>query len=100
MPSAFHSSASSGICSTCGGKSSLCGRCLRLAGPETASIEEALKELQAGRPLNVVDDPERENEGDLVLPASQVTPELVAFFIRPYVGHSLHADSFRPAPRV
>ena len=74
MPSEFYSSEPAG--------EELSARGPHRAGTEAASIEVALKELQAGRPLIVVDDPERENEGDLVLPASKVTPELVAFFIR------------------
>ncbi len=44
-----------------------------------ATVEEALADLRAGRMLIVVDDADRENEGDLVLPAEQVTPEAVNF---------------------
>lgn len=43
------------------------------------SIEEALKDLQAGKMLVVVDDENRENEGDLVMPASRITPQAVNF---------------------
>ena len=46
------------------------------------TIERALAELQAGRPVVVVDDADRENEGDLVVAASKATPELLAFMIR------------------
>jgi len=46
------------------------------------SIERALDELRAGRAIVVVDDEDRENEGDLVFAASKATPELVGFVIR------------------
>jgi 3,4-dihydroxy 2-butanone 4-phosphate synthase/GTP cyclohydrolase II len=45
----------------------------------TAPIERALDELRAGRMIVVVDDQERENEGDLVCAAEAVTPEIVNF---------------------
>jgi 3,4-dihydroxy 2-butanone 4-phosphate synthase/GTP cyclohydrolase II len=58
-------------------------------GPETsgetipfASIEEALDELRAGRMLVVVDDEDRENEGDLIMAAERITPEAVNFISR------------------
>jgi 3,4-dihydroxy 2-butanone 4-phosphate synthase / GTP cyclohydrolase II len=47
-----------------------------------ASIEEAVLELQAGRMIIVVDDPDRENEGDLVCAGECCTPELMNFMIR------------------
>lgn len=43
-------------------------------------------ELQAGRPVIVVDEPDRENEGDLVLAAEFATPQWIAFFIREAMG--------------
>src|SRR5512144_1066177 len=46
------------------------------------TIEHALEEIRAGRPIVVVDDEDRENEGDLVFAASKATPELLAFLIR------------------
>ncbi len=46
------------------------------------SIEEALTDLQAGRMIVVVDDEDRENEGDLIMAASKITPEAVNFMIR------------------
>ena len=45
------------------------------------SLEEGLEELKAGRFLIVVDDENRENEGDLVIPAQMVTPEAVNFCV-------------------
>ncbi len=44
-----------------------------------ATVEEALEEFRAGRMLILVDDPRRENEGDLVLAAEKVTPEAINF---------------------
>lgn len=52
------------------------------ATSELASIEEALEDVAAGRPVILVDDEDRENEGDLVVAASHVTPEHVAFMAR------------------
>jgi 3,4-dihydroxy 2-butanone 4-phosphate synthase/GTP cyclohydrolase II len=46
------------------------------------SIEQALADIAAGRPVIVVDDADRENEGDLVLAAELATPKLIAFFVR------------------
>ncbi len=50
--------------------------------PAMASIQEALAELSAGRMLILVDDEERENEGDLVCFAEFITPEIVNFMAR------------------
>ncbi len=44
-----------------------------------ATVEEALAEIAAGRAIVVVDDEDRENEGDIVWAAERTTPELVAF---------------------
>ena len=44
-----------------------------------ATIPEAIEEIRAGRMLVVVDDEDRENEGDLTLAAQFVTPELINF---------------------
>jgi 3,4-dihydroxy 2-butanone 4-phosphate synthase / GTP cyclohydrolase II len=44
-----------------------------------ATIEEALEEMKAGRIVVVVDDPDRENEGDFVVAAEKVTPEAINF---------------------
>src|SRR5436305_3558846 len=46
---------------------------------EFASIEEAIGELHAGRMIVVVDDEDRENEGDLTMAAEMITPEAVNF---------------------
>src|SRR5262245_7671257 len=47
-----------------------------------AAIDDALRELRAGRMIVVVDDGDREDEGDLVMAAEQVTPEAVNFMAR------------------
>jgi 3,4-dihydroxy 2-butanone 4-phosphate synthase/GTP cyclohydrolase II len=44
-----------------------------------ASIEEAVEDIRNGRMVVVVDDPERENEGDLVIAAEFATPDAVNF---------------------
>jgi 3,4-dihydroxy 2-butanone 4-phosphate synthase / GTP cyclohydrolase II len=46
------------------------------------SVPRAIAEIAAGRPIVVVDDASRENEGDIVFAASKATPELLAFTIR------------------
>ncbi len=46
------------------------------------SVEDAVAEIAAGRAVVVVDDEDRENEGDLIFAASRSTPELMAFTIR------------------
>jgi len=46
---------------------------------EFASIEDAIREFKAGRMLVVIDDEDRENEGDLTLAAEMVTPEAINF---------------------
>ena len=55
-----------------------------MKGTETpfAPIDEAVEEMKAGRFVVVVDDEDRENEGDLVLAAEKVTPEAVNFMAR------------------
>jgi 3,4-dihydroxy 2-butanone 4-phosphate synthase/GTP cyclohydrolase II len=46
-----------------------------------AAIEEAIEEIREGRMVVVVDDPDRENEGDLVIAAQFATPETINFMI-------------------
>src|SRR3712207_764359 len=54
------------------------------AGPlvRLDTVEAALAEIAAGRPVVVVDDEDRENEGDLIMAADAVTPEWMAFIVR------------------
>jgi 3,4-dihydroxy 2-butanone 4-phosphate synthase/GTP cyclohydrolase II len=47
-----------------------------------ATIEQAVADLAAGRAVIVVDDEDRENEGDLIFAAELATPELMAFMVR------------------
>jgi 3,4-dihydroxy 2-butanone 4-phosphate synthase/GTP cyclohydrolase II len=47
-----------------------------------ARIEDALDAIRAGRMVIVVDDADRENEGDLTIAAEKVTPESIAFMAR------------------
>jgi 3,4-dihydroxy 2-butanone 4-phosphate synthase/GTP cyclohydrolase II len=55
------------------------------------TIEEAIKEIAAGRAVVVTDDANRENEGDLIFAAEKATPELLAFMVR-------HTSGFICAP--
>ncbi|MFV0460201.1 MAG: GTP cyclohydrolase II [Actinomycetales bacterium] len=55
------------------------------------SIAEAVDQLRRGRPVVVLDSPDRENEGDLVMPAEAATTEWIALFAR-------HGSGFICAP--
>jgi 3,4-dihydroxy 2-butanone 4-phosphate synthase/GTP cyclohydrolase II len=46
---------------------------------KTASVETALEAVRAGRIIIIVDDEDRENEGDLMVAAEKVTPEIINF---------------------
>jgi 3,4-dihydroxy 2-butanone 4-phosphate synthase/GTP cyclohydrolase II len=46
------------------------------------TIEEAIKEIRAGRMVILVDDKDRENEGDLTMAAQAVTPEAINFMAK------------------
>jgi 3,4-dihydroxy 2-butanone 4-phosphate synthase/GTP cyclohydrolase II len=50
--------------------------------PPFASVEEALDEIRAGRMIVLVDDEDRENEGDLTMAAEKVTPEAINFMAK------------------
>lgn len=47
-----------------------------------STIEEALEDVKKGKILIVVDDEDRENEGDFVIPARHVTPEVINFMAK------------------
>ena len=47
-----------------------------------ATVEEAIEDIRAGRMVVVVDSPDRENEGDLVMAAECVTPEAINFMAK------------------
>lgn len=51
------------------------------------TIEQAIEQLKAGRPIVVVDDEDRENEGDLIFAAGLATSDLTAFMIRYTSGY-------------
>jgi 3,4-dihydroxy 2-butanone 4-phosphate synthase/GTP cyclohydrolase II len=48
----------------------------------TISVEQALEDVKAGRLIIIVDDEDRENEGDLMVAAEKVTPEIINFMTR------------------
>ena len=45
----------------------------------TSPIEEIIEEARNGRMFILVDDEDRENEGDLIIPAQMATPEAINF---------------------
>jgi len=47
-----------------------------------ADVESAIKDIRSGRMIVVVDDEDRENEGDLTMAAEKITPEAVNFMAR------------------
>lgn len=51
-----------------------------------SSVTEALEDIKAGRLVILVDDADRENEGDLVCAAELVTPQMINFMIRQAAG--------------
>jgi 3,4-dihydroxy 2-butanone 4-phosphate synthase/GTP cyclohydrolase II len=57
-----------------------------MSGVRLDSIEQAIAEIKAGKAVVVVDDEDRENEGDLIFAASKATQELLAFMIRTTSG--------------
>lgn len=49
---------------------------------KTISVEQAVQDVQAGRMIIIVDDEDRENEGDLMVAAEKITPEIVNFMTK------------------
>ena len=53
------------------------------------SVEQAIDDIRDGKMLIIVDDEDRENEGDLVMAAEKVTPEAVimtfVFFLHAFI---------------
>src|SRR3954453_20793700 len=69
------------------------------------SVPEAIEEIRAGRILVVVDDEDRENEGDLTVAAEKVTPEIINFMAthgRGLICLTLTPErcDYRPVPLV
>jgi 3,4-dihydroxy 2-butanone 4-phosphate synthase / GTP cyclohydrolase II len=52
------------------------------AGYKLDDVERAISDIAAGRPVVVLDDADREDEGDIIFAAAKATPELMAFTIR------------------
>ncbi|MCR3752789.1 3,4-dihydroxy-2-butanone-4-phosphate synthase [Lentzea californiensis] len=50
--------------------------------PGLDSVQAAIADLRAGRPVLVVDDEDRENEGDLIMAAEHATQQALAFYVR------------------
>jgi 3,4-dihydroxy 2-butanone 4-phosphate synthase/GTP cyclohydrolase II len=59
-----------------------------------APIEEAVEDIQAGKMVILVDDEDRENEGDLTMAAEKVTPEAISFMAK--YGRGLICLSLTP----
>ncbi|HEY3506953.1 MAG TPA: bifunctional 3,4-dihydroxy-2-butanone-4-phosphate synthase/GTP cyclohydrolase II [Actinocatenispora sp.] len=58
-----------------------------MSGAAFGTVEQAVADIAAGKPVVVVDDPGRENEGDLIFAAAKATPELVSFMVRYTSGY-------------
>jgi 3,4-dihydroxy 2-butanone 4-phosphate synthase/GTP cyclohydrolase II len=56
------------------------------ASPEFDTIEEAIRDLTAGKMIILVDDEDRENEGDFVIAAEWITPEAITLMTREASG--------------
>lgn len=56
-------------------------------GVQLDSIERAVDDIRHGKAIIVVDDENRENEGDIIFAASKATPELMGFLIRHSSGY-------------
>jgi 3,4-dihydroxy 2-butanone 4-phosphate synthase/GTP cyclohydrolase II len=63
-------------------------------------VEDAIAAIKAGRAVVVVDDEDRENEGDLIFAAELATPELLAFMVRYTSGYVCVAVSEDDADRL
>ena len=64
------------------------------------TVEDAIAAIRAGQAVIVVDDEDRENEGDLIFAGSKATPELATFMIRytsGYICVGMDGDDPRPA---
>lgn len=52
----------------------------------SASLSQLLDSFQAGRPVVITDDEGRENEGDLIMPADLITPDIITFMAKKASG--------------
>jgi 3,4-dihydroxy 2-butanone 4-phosphate synthase/GTP cyclohydrolase II len=64
------------------------------------TIETAIAAIKDGRPVIVIDDEDRENEGDLIFASELATPELVAFMVRYTSGYICVAVTEADADRL
>jgi 3,4-dihydroxy 2-butanone 4-phosphate synthase/GTP cyclohydrolase II len=48
----------------------------------TATVDQAVREIKKGHPIIIVDDEDRENEGDLMVAAEKITPEIINFMTK------------------
>ncbi len=64
------------------------------------SIEDAIAAIKDGRPVVVIDDEDRENEGDLIFASELATPDLVAFMVRYTSGYICVAVTEDDADRL
>src|SRR5258708_30182046 len=55
---------------------------MREMRPHVAPVEEAVEEIRQGRMIVLVDDEDRENEGDLAMGAEKITPEAINFMAK------------------
>ena len=67
---------------------------------EFNTIEEAIADFRAGKPVIVADDTDRENEGDLICSAQTVTPELINFMTKEARGLVCLAISHKIAEKL
>ncbi len=72
----------------------------RRAEADFDTVPAALAEIAAGRAVIVIDDEDRENEGDLIFAAELATPELVAFMVRYTSGYICVSLTERNADRL
>ena len=56
-----------------------------------AKIEDAIEDIKNGEMIIIVDDEDRENEGDLVCAAEKVSPEIINFMGYTWPGFDLYA---------
>ncbi|WP_134666280.1 MULTISPECIES: bifunctional 3,4-dihydroxy-2-butanone-4-phosphate synthase/GTP cyclohydrolase II [unclassified Amycolatopsis] len=70
------------------------------AAVDVDAIEAAIADIAAGRAVVVVDDEDRENEGDLIFAAEKATPELLAFMVRYTSGYVCVALTESEADRL
>jgi 3,4-dihydroxy 2-butanone 4-phosphate synthase/GTP cyclohydrolase II len=64
------------------------------------TVEDAIAAVKSGRPVVVMDDEDRENEGDLIFASELATPELVAFMVRYTSGYICVAVTEADADRL